>query len=110
MEQVQGHPVAPDGRPPLHHNEGAARDLGERGERLRGGNGGGDGDRVDDKGEGHLGASGKSISKLSYIIWAQSTNSVKMDFFLTFQACITTFFKKVISFFVFLFQIDLIGQ
>ena len=48
MQPVQRHAVAPDGCPALHDDERATRDVGQRGERLGGGDGRGDGDGVDD--------------------------------------------------------------
>jgi len=49
---MQRHAVSPDRRPALDDDQRAARDGGERGQRLGGGDGGGDGDGVDDWG-GH---------------------------------------------------------
>ena len=40
---MQGHAVAPDGSPALHDHQRAAGDIGQRGQRLGGGDGGGDG-------------------------------------------------------------------
>jgi hypothetical protein len=44
---VQRHAVAPDGCPALHDDERATRDVGQRGKRLGGSDGRGDGDGVD---------------------------------------------------------------
>jgi len=41
---VQGHAVAPDGRPAFDDDQRAAGDDGQRGQGLGGGDGGGDGD------------------------------------------------------------------
>jgi hypothetical protein len=48
VQAVQGHAVAPDGGPALHDDERAAGDIGQRGQRLSWGDGGWDGDGVDD--------------------------------------------------------------
>lgn len=48
MQFVQCHSIAPDGCPALHDHQRAAGDVGQRRERLGGGDGGGDGDGVDD--------------------------------------------------------------
>lgn len=50
MQFVQCHAVAPDGCPALHDHQRAAGDVRQRGQRLRGGDGRGDGDGVDDGG------------------------------------------------------------
>jgi len=46
---VKSHSIAPDGSPALHDHQRAAGDIGQRRERLGGGDGGGDGDGVDDE-------------------------------------------------------------
>lgn len=48
MQFVQCHAVTPDGCPALNDHQRAAGDIGQRRERLGGGDGGGDGDGVDD--------------------------------------------------------------
>jgi hypothetical protein len=53
VQQMQRHAVAPDGSAALHDHQRAARDVGQRGQRLGGGDGRGDGDGVDDGG-GHF--------------------------------------------------------
>ena len=47
---MKSHSIAPDGSPALHDHQRAAGDIGQRRERLGGGDGGGDGDGVDDRG------------------------------------------------------------
>lgn len=44
---MKSHSIAPDGSPALHDHQRAAGDIGQRRERLGGGDGGGDGDGVD---------------------------------------------------------------
>jgi hypothetical protein len=50
VQLMQRHAVAPDGGAALHDDEGAAGDFGNRWEGLGWGDGGGDGDGVDDMG------------------------------------------------------------
>ena len=50
---MRGHAVAPGGGAALHDDERATGDLRERGQRLGGGDGRGDGDGVDDE-SGHF--------------------------------------------------------
>ena len=51
VQEVQGHAVAPDGGPAFDDDKSAAGDVGQRRERLGGGDGRGDGDGVDDWGD-----------------------------------------------------------
>lgn len=51
---MQRHSVSPDGSPALDDDKRAAGDVGQRGERLGGGDGGDDGDGVDDWGRSHF--------------------------------------------------------
>ena len=54
MQEVQGHSIAPDGCPALDDDERAAEDFRLWRQRLGGGDGGSDGDGVDDVADGYF--------------------------------------------------------
>ena len=61
MQPVQGHAVSPDGSASFDDNQRATGDVGQWRERLGWGDGGGDGNGVDDE--------GGQFSSLSFFLW-----------------------------------------